>query len=147
MQNQKAPRPSAAGLFGYESSNFGLVGEGRVELPRISPPAPKAGASANFATRPHTCFSIYVADEIDNPLIKCPPSRNRTYNLRIKSPLLYQLSYRGMSIQNNTRIIVSQTFIASEVFRKRLLLFISKLQVLDKCPDYFIYSNRDRQTK
>ncbi len=28
----------------------------------------------------------------------CAPSRDRTYDLRIKSPMLYQLSYRGIYV-------------------------------------------------
>lgn len=50
-----------------------------VEPSCLSAPDPKSGAYASSAT------------------LAYGPSRNRTYNQRIKSPLLYQLSYRPIA--------------------------------------------------
>lgn len=36
--------------------------------------------------------------------VACPPGRTRTYNLLVKSQLLYQLSYKGMRAEYSTRM-------------------------------------------
>jgi hypothetical protein len=58
-----------------------------LEPPRITPLAPKASASANFATP--ACFYC----TLHSLSFPCAPSRDRTYDLILKRDLLYQLSY------------------------------------------------------
>ena len=72
-----------------------------LEPPWVTPLAPKASASASFATRAHfyyfllTFTPMYSFDKDVIILIihLCAPSRDRTYDLILKRDLLYQLSY------------------------------------------------------
>ncbi len=63
------------------------VGEGRLELPWITPLVPKTSAATNYATRPAFTYARIF-------LRTCPPTRIRTWDPPLKRRLLYQLSYR-----------------------------------------------------
>ena len=56
----------------------------------------------------------------------CAPSRDRTYDLRIKSPMLYQLSYRGIDI---TCILYHIIYFFSRVFCFFMLEYILCLYI------------------
>ena len=62
-----------------------LVGKGRLELPRLAAHDPKSCSSTNSDTPPEI-RGFNHTDSIGDP------PRDRTGNLRIKSPLLCQLS-------------------------------------------------------
>ena len=61
-----------------------MVPERGLEPPWVTPLAPKASASANFAT-PAYSVTLYIKTGA--------LSRDRTYDLILKRDLLYQLSY------------------------------------------------------
>ena len=71
-----------------------LVRKGRLELPRVTPLAPKASASTNSATfapdkNPDRRF---ILNSEPWSCLAGGPCRDRTYDPLIKSQLLYQLS-------------------------------------------------------
>ena len=77
-----------------------FVGERGLEPPCLATPAPKAGASTNFATRPNNHLSTRYrilgvrvrrrnASKLSIAELTCPPGRSRTYNQLLKRELLY----------------------------------------------------------
>ena len=72
-----------------------MVPERGLEPPWVTPLAPKASASANFATPAFVMKTLrqYFYLWSVQALRTCAPSRDRTYDLILKRDLLYQLSY------------------------------------------------------
>ena len=93
------------------SWNLGWFAGWRVFLP-TTPPGIYRNTSCGFLSLAATmegssfCFfeKWYLASYFQSPTTFGAPSRARTCDTRINSPLLYQLSYRGISMWYNTYV-------------------------------------------
>ena len=107
-----------------------LVPERGLEPPWVTPLAPKASASANFAT-PAYFYYILNYDMTKYKSKSCAPSRDRTYDLILKRDLLYQLSYGRILnylITNNIiyHIVSLTTKTAMGAYYKTQLMLLRK---------------------